>query len=287
MEIPVKKISDQYSSIKFLGRGGYGEVILAENIIDNHLYAIKIIDINKNNKKIITETEREITILKKLSSGNHCHPNIVCYYDMFRDDSKLYIVMEYIPGLNLKETIKIMKKKYSDEQIYLILIIIIRDILLSLEYIHSQDVVHGDIKVENIIIREKENIYELDYTSAVLIDFGLSCQMDVPFSCHDSRGTPKYIDPELLWTERMKPANDIWSLGITILQSLDIDAWPIKYKNVKDFLNKMSRSSYTPSLKTSDSLLNLLVNSMLVRDLEERSTAKELLSMIEKSKIFN
>jgi serine/threonine protein kinase len=291
--IPVKNIGDEYILIGGLGQGAFGRVDLGRNISDQQLYAIKMIDLSDfdldDRNDIIKQTKQEVEILKTISSANKCHPNIVCYYDSFRNKSltQLYIVMEYIKGTDLTDTMILLKQKYSMEQVYLILLIIIRDILSALEYIHSKNIVHGDIKPENIIIREKENISELDYNSSVLIDFGLSCQIRGENSCDKVSGTPDYVDPNLYQTHIMKPSNDIWSLGITIMISLGINVWKdFEFDTSIQYVSEISNSNFTPSLKISNPVLNLVTNSMVNRIPSERPTASELIEMINRSFIL-
>lgn len=142
-----------------LGSGAYGKVFLAESITDaNFKVAIKAI----TKKKIASELKAilsEIEIIKTLD-----HPNIVKYYETYQNNEFLYIVMEYCPGGDLFDLIT--KKSKGQALKESIVADIMYDLLKAINHCHETNIVHRDIKAENVMVGEDGWIK--------LIDFGLS-----------------------------------------------------------------------------------------------------------------
>jgi len=137
------KIEDDYLFIKNLGQGGYGKVIKASHKKTGMIRAIKFIP--KNNLKFGYTDEdifREIEILRKLQ-----HPNIMKLYEFYSDYEYFYLVNEYCSEGDLND--KMIKVENFDENIVKILMF---QIFQAVYYLHSKNVIHGDLKLENIMI---------------------------------------------------------------------------------------------------------------------------------------
>ena len=224
--------ADQFDEIEVIGQGAFGKVTMARKKpqLGGGIYAIKEIDVSSmvDPQASINSTLAEISFLKDLSNGQGgaCDPNVVCYYDIFRDPSRnndLFIVTEYIEGAELQD----IYQQFSDEvnlaSIYgkdnlktRFILYTLKYILSALAYIHAHGIVHGDIKPENIRVRTSvetsdENVKEDeiildDYTDdfavtieseerqtitrathrPVLVDFGLSCRLNESLNAADS-----------------------------------------------------------------------------------------------------
>ena len=167
------EIPKNYEALRKLGKGGFGRVIEVLEKSTKQKYAMKII--NKDSKKIYKydTVKDEVNILKNLS-----HPNIIKYYNFEESVSKLYIIMELAEGESLFEWIS---NKYrnnnnkinftnnnqiiDESKIY----IIIKQLLLAIQYLHLHNICHRDIKPQNILLSKKGEINNIK-----LIDFGLS-----------------------------------------------------------------------------------------------------------------
>ena len=162
MSIVIK--NTKYEIIKILGKGGYGRVIQVKNKSDNKYYAIKEIIIRDEMKDKIKDIQKEADILSKFNCNN-----IVKYYDSVKINDKFYIVMEYCDGQNLKDFInkKIKNNELIEENI---LYKIIKQICEGIKEIHNKNIIHRDIKLENIFMNDNMEIK--------IGDFGISKQFN-------------------------------------------------------------------------------------------------------------
>uniref|UniRef100_A0A8D2B4L7 non-specific serine/threonine protein kinase n=1 Tax=Sciurus vulgaris TaxID=55149 RepID=A0A8D2B4L7_SCIVU len=139
-----------------------------------------------------------------------CHPNIMQLLDILETENSCYLLMELCPGGNLMH--KIYEKKWLEEseaRRY------IRQLISAVEHLHRAGVVHRDLKIENLILDEDNNIK--------LIDFGLSNCAGIlgysdPFSMQC--GSPAYAAPELLAWKKYGPKIDVWSIGVNMYAML-------------------------------------------------------------------
>lgn len=191
-------INNRYRPVKELGQGGMGIVYLVEDTLrDNMLFALKTIKQNILNKFRNTSTEafkNEYEIMMRLK-----HPNLTRVYDFGIDKGNYYIVMEYLKGRLLREC-RINSNKAGIE--------IIVQILRTLEYIHSRNIVYRDINPRNIIIFKN---------NAKLMDFGLSGS--IKKKEESIRGTMLYMPPEAL-SGNIAYSSDIFSTGIVFYEIL-------------------------------------------------------------------
>ena len=194
-----------YKYGRLIGQGAFGKVNLGLNVLTGRVVAIK--SFNKNNfdskadfmKKITYETN----LMKKLN-----HKNITKILEMFEDDKYILIIMEYINGGNLFSFVK--KRRKLSEKISKFLF---KQIILGLQHIHSHNIVHRDVKLENILI-------DLNNTIKIC-DFGIGRVLSNPNDLlYDQCGTPMYMAPEIFLSSKKKgyegPPVDIWSSGIAL-----------------------------------------------------------------------
>lgn len=190
-----------YKIYNLIENGTYGKVYRAKNLLTNEICAIKIYyDQGK-----IDDLRNEYDILSKLKHENIIHCNT--YFEQL--DKKYnkygYLVMEY-GELDLFEYLS----KYSSTIIY---INFIYDIIKGLEYIHSKNIVHCDIKLENIILVKNK---------AKIIDFGLSEKLIENTKSVNLVGTSGYMSPEIKYKGYCSKKSDIWSLG-KLIQNIEIE----------------------------------------------------------------
>ena len=192
-------VYDTYTKLKDIQSGTTGSVskILHKEL--NIQRALKHINI-KNNSKLLNEAKREISILKNLD-----HPNIEKIYEYYeKENDNINIVMELIDGQELFS--KLMREKHFSEQNAAI---IMYQIFSSIKFCHDNGIIHRDIKAENIIVQDEQNLF------VKLIDFG-SCEILTSNKLTSTYkvGSPSYIAPEILNGEEYDYSCDIWSLGI-------------------------------------------------------------------------
>ena len=210
-----------YKYGRLIGQGAFGKVNLGLNVLTGRVVAIK--SFNKSNlnsnsenmKKILYETN----LMKKLN-----HPNITKILDLFEDKEYILIIMEYINGGNLFSFLK-KRRKVSEKTAKFLY----KQIILGIKYIHSHNIVHRDIKLENILIDLNNNIK--------ICDFGIGRVLSDPNQLlYDQCGTPMYIAPEILLSTKEEGYKgfpvDIWSSGIALYILLS-GSLPFSFKNGK------------------------------------------------------
>uniref|UniRef100_A0A6P7FV37 non-specific serine/threonine protein kinase n=1 Tax=Diabrotica virgifera virgifera TaxID=50390 RepID=A0A6P7FV37_DIAVI len=185
---------------KVIGDGNFAVVRLCRDITTNKEHALKIIDKSKCKGKE-DMIENEVKILRKVD-----HPNIMSLVADADTKSILYLVCEYVTGGDLFDQITIAQK-YSEEQAALM----INNLVSALAYLHSINIVHRDVKPENLLV-------ELDDDNRVKLlklgDFGLACEVTKPL--YTVCGTPTYVAPEILAESGYGLKIDVWAAGVIL-----------------------------------------------------------------------
>ncbi|XP_072369537.1 hormonally up-regulated neu tumor-associated kinase homolog A [Scyliorhinus torazame] len=184
-----------------LGEGSFAKVREGLHVLTGEKVAVKVIDKKKAKKDsyVTKNLRREGQIHQMIR-----HPNITQLLDILETENSYYLVMELCTGGNLMH--KIYDRKILEEaevRRY------IKQLTLAVEHVHRAGVVHRDLKIENLLLDEKNNLK--------LIDFGLSNCAGIlgysdPFSTQC--GSPAYAAPELLACKKYGPKVDIWSIGV-------------------------------------------------------------------------
>ena len=238
---PGSIIAERYEVLHSLGHGGVGAVLqVVDRHLDNEVCALKLLYPHLANDKIqFARFRNEVIIARKLS-----HPHIVRTYDFGRAGySYYYISMEYVPGGNLSERI------YSERHNRLTFTEILRilyEISTGLAYAHRQGVIHRDLKPDNILMTDRDEVK--------LSDFGLACSLLVNKGFTDTGetvGTPYYMAPEQLFGERPDPRVDIYSLGILAYEMV-IGCRPFAHENYFE-LAQMHIHHPLPSMRSGES----------------------------------
>lgn len=167
----------------------------------------------------------EVAILNTLD-----HPNIVKYYETYDDNKYIYLVMEYISGVQLFTKItNTANQAFSEAQAAKYM----RSLFMAINHCHAQGIVHRDIKPENIMINEDDDVR--------LIDFGLS-KASKRKNMHTVAGTPFYMAPEVL-LENYASKADIWSLGV-LLYTLVSGYLPFQGSNNRDVFARIKSADF-------------------------------------------
>ncbi len=203
-----ESLSKKYKVEGFIGKGGFSQVFLLEDRILKRKCALKILSsqVTGFTSEAMERFLREARLYAELE-----HPNIVPIYDVGFEGTRAYIIMKYIEGKNLRDIISQSGALPLEAALK-----ISRDILSALAYMHRKGIVHRDIKPSNIIIEESTG-------RAILADFGLAKRMDAATQLTRSGellGTPHYLSPEQAKGEKITPASDVYSFGITLFEML-------------------------------------------------------------------
>jgi cGMP-dependent protein kinase len=192
---------EELTVVKLLGAGMFGNVFLAAHKGKKKLFALKSVD----RKKISAYELHESITLEKRILMQLDHVFIIKLIKTFKDDHRLYFLLEYINGMDLFEVMrKLNLLNESDSKFYTCCLI---DIL---EHLHEREIIYRDLKPENIVIDEE------GYPK--LIDFGTA--KFLKGRTYTIIGTPHYMAPEIITSNGYGLQSDCWSLGIMIFEFL-------------------------------------------------------------------
>ena len=197
--------SKKYEILAKLGSGSFGSVYLAKNKFTNEKVAMK--QIKKSSANLLSDGEitDEIEILKNLD-----HPDIVRIIESFNTKNSYILITEYCEGGELFDQVK---NQLSETQIA----VIFKQILSGLAYLHSNNIVHRDLKLENILIHEieKSKTTGEELFNIKIIDFGTARIFDKKRNPQSIVGSSYYIAPEVLRQKYNKEC-DLWSVGVIL-----------------------------------------------------------------------
>ena len=235
---------NQYEIIKFIKSGGYGEVLLSKNKITKELVSIKKIDLKGFSPEDLYSISRESIYLSNL-----IHNNIIKIYGSFAYKNYLYNIMPYCEGGELTQLIN-SNNYLSEKRIKEIFIQIVEGV----KFIHGNNVIHRDLKPNNILFLDKEK------TKVVIIDFGLSGFSNGLIKEVIKAGTFKFLSPEILCRENFSSSSkiDIWALGV-ILYLMNFKKYPFEGNNEKEIFDKIENEDikFPKEIKIKKSLVNL------------------------------
>ena len=267
------RLSD-FEIIKQLGKGSYGTVYTVRSKIDSNTYVMKKMELNHLKESQQRECYREVSILRKVS-----HPNIIKYYASFLENESLCIIMEYAELGDLYTLIKHYKRhqKYFDE---ILLWRISYEILTGLEYLHSNNIIHRDIKCLNLFLSKDHHVKIGDLGVSTISALG---------GMHCTRvGTPLYLSPELVKQIPYDYKTDIWSFGCSLYHLASLEP-PFTGNNLIVLGNNIvkGRPKELPSIYSNE--LKIFIEKMLTKKPEKRPSAKDAKDLIPKNileKIF-
>ncbi|KAK2881072.1 hypothetical protein Q8A67_018340 [Cirrhinus molitorella] len=253
-----------YRLLKTIGKGNFAKVKLARHILTGREVAIKIIDKTQLNPTSLQKLFREVRIMKGLN-----HPNIVQLFEVIETEKTLYLVMEYASGGEVFDYLVShgrMKEKEARAKF--------RQIVSAVHYCHQKNIVHRDLKAENLLLDADSNIK--------IADFGFSNEFTMGSKLDTFCGSPPYAAPELFQGKKYDgPEVDIWSLGV-ILYTLVSGSLPFDGQNLKELRERVLRGKYrVPFYMSTD------CESILRRFLVLNPTKRCTLEQIMKDKWMN
>ncbi|KAF7837251.1 mitogen-activated protein kinase kinase kinase NPK1 isoform X1 [Senna tora] len=269
---PVPK--DNVPSIRWrkgelIGCGAFGRVYMGMNLDSGELIAVKQVLIaassasKEKTQAHIWELEEEVKLLKNLK-----HPNIVRYLGTAREEDSLNILLEFVPGGSISSLLgKFGSFPESVIKMYT------KQLLLGLEYLHSNGIIHRDIKGANILVDNKGCIK--------LADFGASkkvVELATINGAKSMKGTPYWMAPEVILQTGHSFSADIWSVGCTVIEmATGKPPWSQQYQEVAALFHIGTTKSHPPipehlSVEAKDFLLKCLQ-----KEPDLRSSASDLL----------
>ena len=259
------RLSNNYTVVKKLGSGAFADVQLCIYKPLNQQRAVKIIHKAGLHQQQIDQEFmlKEISILTALD-----HPNILRCYEIFEDNWKFYVAMDYCAGGELFDRI-IQLKKFTEVQAAEILF----QLLSAISYCHDKKVTHRDLKPENILLEERN-----EGLSIKVADFGSSSFIDSKKKLSGCFGSAYYVAPEVLLGDYNEKC-DIWSVGV-IMFILLTGKPPYNGRDERIILDQVKNSPLQISSadwpNISVDAINLLQNLLIV-DYKDRISAKHAL----------
>ncbi|OWR47598.1 serine/threonine-protein kinase Nek8-like [Danaus plexippus] len=249
--------------LKTIGKGTYGNVYLCEKQKDNTLTIVKDIELNIKLQDHKQDIANEVKILSKMN-----HPNIIKFYYCYYIDNNVMISMEYATSGNLAEYMYQWCPKLIKQQMILFYFC---QVLLGVNYIHQLDIIHRDLKAENILLTGKNGLI------VKIGDFGISKMLASAKKTSTVIGTPYYLAPELCEGKPYDTKSDIWALGC-LLYEMCTHKRAFESETLVGLIKAITSGSVHPiDLTIYDRGLQDLIDSMLSILPDKRPTIKELI----------
>jgi len=199
-------LNNRYQLLQQVGSGGMAEVFRARDSMLERYVAIKVLRADYTGNESFQERFRQ----EARAAANLSHPNIVTVHDFGLDRGRLFIVMEHVPGSDLKTLIRQRGRFTVEEAIPLIV-----QACAGIGYAHRAGLVHCDVKSHNMLVTPDKRLKVTDFGIArALATIHPEEHADVVW------GSPQYFSPEQAAGEPPSPASDVYSLGIVLYELL-------------------------------------------------------------------
>ncbi|EED91594.1 hypothetical protein THAPSDRAFT_269100, partial [Thalassiosira pseudonana CCMP1335] len=240
------KIAAGYVLQERLGSGSFATVYKGIRLSD--VAAIKAISRSskKLTKKVLENLDMEIAILQ-----TYRHPNIVCMHEVQKTERHFYLVLEYCGGGDLQHLIRSRQKGRLSERLCRRLI---RDLASGLGFLWGKELVHRDIKPQNLLLTGTLPAFSLK-----IADFGFARHLSGVDLAETMCGSPLYMAPEILLGQKYDAKADLWSVG-TVLFEMIAGKTPFHGENHMDLLNNIKQKAVRlpPDVRVSKECVNLL-----------------------------
>ena len=199
-------LNNRYHLLEPLGSGGMAQVYRARDLMLERFVAIKVLRPDYSGDAAFQVRFR----YEARAAANLSHPNIVTVHDFGFDQGQLFLVMEYVPGTNLKTMIENLGKFNPDDAIPLMV-----QACAGLGYAHRAGLVHCDVKPHNLLVMPDHRLKVTDFGIArAIAGIHPDEQNDVVW------GSPLYFSPEQAAGQAPSPASDVYSLGVVMYEML-------------------------------------------------------------------
>ncbi|MCA9948745.1 MAG: serine/threonine protein kinase [Anaerolineales bacterium] len=203
-------LNQRYKLLERIGSGGMSVVYKAQDVLLGRLVAVKMLHESFTGDPDFLRRFRQ----EAYAAANLTHPNIVTVHDIGQDGQRHYIVMEFVDGQTLKQMIRTYNQEDKVMPINQMLDLTIQ-ICAGIGYAHRAQLVHCDVKPQNVLVTHDNRIK--------VADFGIARAMtEASTQIQDSRvwGTPQYFSPEQASGIQATPASDVYSIGVIMFEML-------------------------------------------------------------------
>ena len=196
-------IANRYQVLSLVASGGMASVYLANDQVLERKVALKVIHPHlSQDKSFVDKFQREAKMAAQLS-----HPNLVNVFDQGADDEVIFLVMEYVPGITLRDAMNDFGALDANKALE-----IIEPLTEALAAAHSAGILHRDLKPENVFLSDAGKVK--------LGDFGLAREISEHTQTGSVVGTVAYLSPELVLRGQADARSDIYSLGVMIFEMI-------------------------------------------------------------------
>jgi serine/threonine protein kinase/beta-lactam-binding protein with PASTA domain len=196
-------IANRYQVISLVASGGMASVYLANDQVLERKVALKVIHPHlAKDKSFVEKFQREAKMAAQLS-----HPNLVNVFDQGTDGDVIFLVMEYVPGITLRDAMNDFGSLDTKKALE-----IIEPLTEALAAAHSAGILHRDLKPENVFLSDGGKVK--------LGDFGLAREISEHTQTGSVVGTVAYLSPELVLRGQADARSDVYSLGVMIFEML-------------------------------------------------------------------
>ncbi|KAH0949898.1 hypothetical protein HN011_003302 [Eciton burchellii] len=246
-----------------LGSGQFGIVYGGVHRKSGRAVAIKVIDKLRFPTKQEAQLKNEVAILQNLS-----HSGVVNLERMFETAERIFVVMEKLKGDMLEMILSSERGRLSER----ITKFLITQILVALKHLHSKNIVHCDLKPENVLLSS-----DTDFTQVKLCDFGFARIIGEKSFRRSVVGTPAYLAPEVLRNKGYNRSLDMWSVGVIIYVSL---SGTFPFNEEEDINEQIQNAAFmyppTPWKEISSDAIDLINNLLQVKQRKRYTVDKSL-----------
>lgn len=268
----LENVEDLYEIGEVIGSGHFGQVRAVQERATGVRWAGKFLKVRKNASSRLgmerKSMEREVEILQALQ-----HHNIMALRDVFECRAEVVLILELINGGELFDFIAEKDILMENEAIEFM-----KQILAGVGYMHSKNIVHFDLKPENIMLSHKADSKD-SQADIKIIDFGLAYRFTPGEEYRSTSGTPQYIPPEVIKNEPLTSAVDMWSIGV-ITYILLSGASPFQGDTDEETRRNILAMDYEFNdhyFKMTSDMAKEFIQMLLVEDSSKRMTADECL----------
>eukprot|EP00127_Corallochytrium_limacisporum_P007504 Clim_evm26s253 gene=Clim_evmTU26s253 len=253
------KACSNYRFLKCVGEGNFAKVWMARHEITDEEVAVKVVEKAKLSATNAKYLAREVAVMKLVK-----HPNIVRLYEVIETKSKLILVMEYCPKGEIFDYVVAQGRLQEREARR-----VFRQLLSAIAYCHSRNIIHRDLKAENLLLDGNMHIK--------VADFGFGRTVEEGDNVQTSCGSPPYAAPEIFAGSRYDgPEVDVWACGI-MLYVLVTGCLPFDGANLSILKQRVTVGKFRIPLFMSVECERLIKRCLTV-DRKKRPTIFDLLS---------
>lgn len=255
---------EQYRRLKEIGCGAFGSAYLVQRRDTKDVFHVaKTIKLPHLSEEEQETAQQEARYLQQLS-----HPNIIAYVACLLEERRLHIIMEYADRGDLAA--KILRRReeqrpFSESSVMRYFV----QIAQALEHIHAHQLLHRDIKPQNIFLAGPEEQVKVG-------DFGVARVIDQSRAAHTQIGTPHYMSPEVINTEGYGTKSELWSLGVVAYELMALHV-PFKAPSLPGIALQIVGATPEPLPTRYAAALRCTTMSLLEKEPQQRPTLKELL----------